>query len=139
MPLLTQYILGVPDWVGWVSQVVLVVKNLYADAGDRRDTGSSLVWDDPLEEGVATHYCFPAREIPLTEESGELWSIGSQRVGHELKQFSMHTLSRLLDLYFELSLHCLDFERYFNNYIRTDLTTTKLGKSRRESLLPWFH
>ena len=102
MPLLTQYILGVPYWVGWVSQVALVVKNLYADAGDRRDTGSSLVWEDPLEEGVATHYCFPAWEIPLTEESGELWSIGSQRVGHELKQFSMHTLSRLLDLYLNL-------------------------------------
>ena len=122
MPLLTQYILGVPYWVGWASQVALVVKNLYADAGDRRDTGSSL-WEDPLEEGMATHYCCPAWEIPLTEESGELWSIGSQRVGHKLKKFSMHTLSRLLDLYFELSLHCLDFERYFKNYKRTDYKT----------------
>ena len=60
MSLLTQYILGVPYWVGWASQVVLVVKNLRANAGDRRDSGSSLVWGGPLEEGVATHYCFPA-------------------------------------------------------------------------------
>ena len=74
MTLLKQYILGVPYWVGWASQVALVVKNLPADAGDRRDTGSSLVWENPLEEGMATNYCFLAWEILLTEDSGEPWS-----------------------------------------------------------------
>ena len=90
-----------------------MVKNLPADAGDRRGTGSSLVWENPLEEGMATNYCFLAWEVLLTEESGELRSIGSQRVGHELKRLSTHTLSRLLGLYFEICSRFLDFERYF--------------------------
>ena len=33
----------------YISQVALVVKNLPANAGDRRDTGSTLGWEDPLE------------------------------------------------------------------------------------------
>ena len=37
----------------------------------------------PLEEGIATQSSFLAREIPWTEESGGLQSIGSQRVRHD--------------------------------------------------------
>ena len=42
---------------GQVSQMVLVVKNLSANAGDIKEAGSgqSLGWEDPLEEGMATH------------------------------------------------------------------------------------
>ena len=36
------------------SQGVLVVKNLPANAGDMRDVGSVLSWEDPLEEGIRT-------------------------------------------------------------------------------------
>ena len=43
----------------------------------------SLDWEDPLEEGMATHSSIPAWRIPWTEESGGLQSIGSQRVGHD--------------------------------------------------------
>ena len=43
----------------------------------------SLDWEDPLEEGMATHSSIPAWRIPWTEESGRLESIGSQRVGHD--------------------------------------------------------
>ena len=42
----------------------------------------SLAWEDPLEEGVATHSSILAWEIPWTEEPGGLQSIGSQRVGN---------------------------------------------------------
>ena len=42
----------------------------------------SLSWEDPLEEEMATHFSVLAWEIPWTEESGRLWSRGSQRVGH---------------------------------------------------------
>ena len=35
--------------------MVLVVKNLPADAGDIRELVQSLSWEDPLEEGMATH------------------------------------------------------------------------------------
>ena len=42
----------------------------------------SLGWEDPLEEGVATHSRILAWRIPSTEEPGWLQSIGSQRVRH---------------------------------------------------------
>ena len=43
----------------------------------------SLGWEDPLEEGVATHSSILAWRIPRTEEPGGLQSTGSQRVGHD--------------------------------------------------------
>ena len=39
-----------------------------------------LGWEDPLEKGMATRSSILAWEIPWTEESGKLQSIGSQRV-----------------------------------------------------------
>ena len=42
----------------------------------------SLGWEDPLEKGMATHSSILAWRIPWTEELGELWSLGSQRVRH---------------------------------------------------------
>ena len=41
----------------------------------------SLVWEDPLEEGMATHSSILAWRIPRTEEPGRLQSMGSQRDG----------------------------------------------------------
>ena len=41
------------------------------------------VQEDPLEEGMATHSSLLAWEIPWTEESGGLQSIGSQSVRHD--------------------------------------------------------
>ena len=58
----------------------VVVKNLPANAGDARDTG--LIpgsGRDPLEKEMATHSSVIAWEIPWTEESGGLWSMGSQK------------------------------------------------------------
>ena len=43
----------------------------------------SLCWEDPLEEGVATHSSIIAWRIPWTEEPGGLQFMGSQRVGHD--------------------------------------------------------
>ena len=37
----------------------------------------SLGWEDPLEEGMATHSRILAWKIPWTEEPVRLWSIGS--------------------------------------------------------------
>ena len=51
-------------------QVALVIKNLPANAGDMRDTGSVPGWEDPLEEGIATHSGILAWRIPWTEEPG---------------------------------------------------------------------
>ena len=46
--LFIQYILG-------ASQVALVEKNPFANAGDEGDVSSILGWEDPLEKGVAIH------------------------------------------------------------------------------------
>ena len=59
------------------SQVAPVVKNPPANAGDIRDVGSILGWEDPLEEGIATHSSVLPWRIPWTEESGGLQSMGS--------------------------------------------------------------
>ena len=42
----------------------------------------SLGWEDPLEEGMATHSSILARRIPWTDEPGGLQSTESQRAGH---------------------------------------------------------
>ena len=42
----------------------------------------SLCWEDPLEEGTATHSSILAWTIPWTEEPGGPQSIGLQRVEH---------------------------------------------------------
>ena len=41
-----------------------------------------LGWEDPLEEGMATHSILLAWRIPRTEEPGGLQSMGLQRAGH---------------------------------------------------------
>ena len=40
----------------------------------------SLHWEDPLEEGMATHSSILAWKIPWTEELGGLQSMGSQEL-----------------------------------------------------------
>ena len=45
--------------------------------------GKVLGWEDPLEEGMATHSSIMGWRIIQTEEPGRLLSIGLQRVGHD--------------------------------------------------------
>ena len=66
-----------------ICQVALVVNNMPANAGDIRDVGLILGWEDPLEEGMATHPSSLAWRIPWTEEPGGLQSMGSQKVKHD--------------------------------------------------------
>ena len=56
----------------WASQVELVVKNPPANAEEVRDRVLSLAWEDPLEEGMATHSSILAWHNPWTEEPGGL-------------------------------------------------------------------
>ena len=48
----------------WVSQVVLVVKNLPVNTGDVREAGWILGLEDPLEEEIATHFSILAWKVP---------------------------------------------------------------------------
>ena len=54
----------------------------------------SLGWEDPLEEGMATHSSILAWEIPWTEEFGRLQPMESQC----LTQLRTHTHSRIQGL-----------------------------------------
>ena len=62
------------------SLVAQVVKNLHAIW---ETWVLSLGWEDPLEEGMATHSSILTWRIPWTEEPGKLQSMGSHRVGHD--------------------------------------------------------
>ena len=59
-----------------------MVKNPPAYARDVKSCGFDpwVAWEDPLEEGMATHSSILAWRIPWTEEPGGLQSMGSQRV-----------------------------------------------------------
>ena len=63
------------------SLVAQTVKNLPAM---QEIQVRSLGWEDPLEEGMATHFSILAWRIPWTEEPGGLQSMGLQRVRHNL-------------------------------------------------------
>ena len=58
------------------------VKNPPAMQESQEARVQSLGWEDPLEEGIATHSSILAWEIPWTKEPGRLQSKMSQRVGH---------------------------------------------------------
>ena len=63
-----------------------MVKNSPAnagDAGDSRDWGSTLGWEDTVKEEIAPHSSILAWKISLTKEAGGLQSMELQRVGHD--------------------------------------------------------
>ena len=57
----------------------------------KRHGFNPYVGKNPLKEGMVTHSNILAWRVPWTEEPGELWSIGLQRVGHDWKKLYMHT------------------------------------------------
>ena len=85
----------------------------------------SLGWEDPLEEGMATHSSIPAWRIPWTEEPGGLQSTGSQRVA-QLKRLSTHTHILMVILFYLNSAHFHILEiilkqisKILSNYLKT--------------------
>ena len=70
----------IPLQYSWASLVAQLIKNLPA----MWETWvGSLGWEDPLEEGMATHSSILAWRIPGIGEPGGLQSMGSQRVRHD--------------------------------------------------------
>ena len=73
-------------------------KESVCNAGVAGETGSIPGWEDPLEEGMATHSSICAWRIPWTEEPGRLQSIGLQELDvteeteHASKQTNMACL-----------------------------------------------
>ena len=64
------------------SRVALAVKNPPANTGEIRDAGSTLGWEDLLEEGLATHSSILVWRTQRTEDPGELQSMG-HKVRHK--------------------------------------------------------
>ena len=58
-----------------------VVKNPPANQNMQETWVLFLLWEDPLQEEMATHSSILAREIAQTEERGGLQSMGLQRIG----------------------------------------------------------
>ena len=59
---------------------ILVTQTVKNPPAMRETWVRSLGWEDPLEEGMATHSSILAWRIPWTEEPGGLQSVGLQRV-----------------------------------------------------------
>ena len=60
--------------------MVLVVKNLPANAGELREAGSIPGSGGSLEESMATHSGILAWRLSRTDEPGRLQSMGLQRI-----------------------------------------------------------
>ena len=60
------------------SQVVLVIKNLPAEAGDKKDPVQTLSWEVPLEKGMITCSSILVWRIPWIEALSRLQSMGFQ-------------------------------------------------------------
>ena len=64
----------------WALQVAQWIKNPPAVQETQETWVRSLGQEDPLDDGMAIHLSILAWRILWTEESGELQSMGSQRV-----------------------------------------------------------
>ena len=62
--------------------MMLLVKNLPANAGVTGDMGSIPGLGRSPEKEMTAHSSILAWEIPWTEKAGGLQSLGSQRMGH---------------------------------------------------------
>ena len=74
----------------------------------------SLGWEDPLEEGMVTHFSILAWRNPWTEEPGRLQSMGLQRVILNLYLFLIYIFNEMSinpfpreRRHFQLSIYCL--------------------------------
>ena len=66
------------------KQLQILQTNLWLpDGKESTCSAGDLGWEDPLEEGMATHSSILAWRIPWTEEPGRLQSIGSKRIEHD--------------------------------------------------------
>ena len=61
----------------------LVAQTVKSLPAMRETRVQSLGWEDPLENGVATHSSILAWRIPWTEKPSGLHSMGPQRVGQD--------------------------------------------------------
>ena len=88
----------------WASQVSQWVKNLPAMQEMQKTAVWSLGWEDPLEEGMATHSSILAWRTPWTEEAGGLQFLRSQSHTQQ-EQLSTHTRTHCVYVSPRLPVH----------------------------------
>ena len=71
--------IGYPLQYSWASLVAQMVKNLPVMC---ETWVPSLGWEDPLEEGMATHSSILAWRIPMDRGAYQAIVMRSQRIGH---------------------------------------------------------
>ena len=71
--------------------MTLVVKNSPAKEEDIRMQVQSLGWEDPLEEGMATHFSVLAWRIPWTEEPAGYSPLG-RKESDMIEALSQHVV-----------------------------------------------
>ena len=67
-----------------ISSSVLVTQQKIICLSMQETRVPSLGWEDPMEEGIATHSSIFARRIPWTVEPDRLQSVELQRAGYDL-------------------------------------------------------
>ena len=72
-----------------LSGASLVAQRIKCLPAMRETQIQSLGWEDPLEKEMAAHSSILAWRFPWTEGPGRLQSTGSQRVGHNLSDFTL--------------------------------------------------
>ena len=92
------------------------------------DPGQSLGWEDPLQEGIATHSSIPDWTIPWTEEPGGLHSWGHKESDTtEHLSTAQHSICVYTFVYVD---KCTRVYMYVNKYdfIHIDSLPLSLGK-----------
>ena len=105
----------------------------------------SLGWEDPLEEGMATHFSILVWRMPWTQEPGELQSKGSHRVGYNWSNLASvrwnitHPLKKNEIVPFVATW--MDLENTMLSEIRQRKTNTMWCHSYVESkkIIPWMY
>ena len=76
----------------------------------------SLVWEDPLEKGMAAHCSILAWETPWTEEPGGLQFMESQRVVHN---WMTEAHNKVINIYLNMinMFKCVYYNQYKNAFL----------------------
>ena len=106
--------IGYPFQYSWISLMAQMVKNPPAI---RETWVQSLGWEDPLEEGMATHSIILAWWIPWAEEPGRLQFMGSQSHMTEWLNTALHRTSPMGQRV-KIPLYCRRHRRCgFNSWV----------------------
>ena len=87
----------------------------------------SLGWEDPLVEETATYSSILAWEVPRTEESGRLQSVGSQRIRLEWACMTQEYI--IWNLWYKMFKNIPKYDNILLTQVETTHTKSSLEKN----------